>query len=99
MARTFLFFLVVLLSTAAIGCSTSVNSGNAALPAGIEEAKVPQTGLGGYVYFSSNPPLSITVEAPCGRDAPVLNEFDHSSHNTFLDVANLEHRWNHGSIS
>jgi hypothetical protein len=54
-----LFAIVALLSVA---CSTEIKAGSATLPVGIESAVVPDAELGGYMYFSSDPPISVTSE-------------------------------------
>ena len=40
-------------------CSSSVGSGTALLPAGMDEAQLPEVESSGYVYFHSDPPLAL----------------------------------------
>ena len=54
-----LFAIVVLLGVA---CSSEVEDGKATLPVGIESTLVPDAEIGGYIYFSSDSPVSVSHE-------------------------------------
>ena len=54
----FLFFLLV---TTTISCSVSALPGEGLLPQGIENAEIPDVEeVGGYLYFNSDSPLTLT---------------------------------------
>ena len=54
-----LFAIIVLLGAA---CSTEIEGGSATLPAGIDDAMVPDAEIGGYMYFSSDLPIAVSNE-------------------------------------
>ena len=62
MRRTFFSGLVFFFSFVFIGCSTVINPGNGRLPEGAETARVPNVGSGGFIYFKSDRPLTLTDE-------------------------------------
>ncbi|MCH8061843.1 MAG: hypothetical protein IH861_05010 [Chloroflexi bacterium] len=62
MRRTFLSGLFFFLSFVFIGCSTVLSPGNGQLPEGAETAKVPDVDSGGFIYFKSDRPLTLTDE-------------------------------------
>jgi hypothetical protein len=52
-------FSILLLAT---GCTVNTTSGGAALPKGIETARIPQSANGGFLYFASEPPLTLKTD-------------------------------------
>ncbi len=60
MRRTFFSGLIFLSSFVVIGCSTVINPGNGQLPEGAESAEVPDVDSGGFIYFNSDRPLTLT---------------------------------------
>ena len=52
-----LFAIIVLLGVA---CSSEISGGTATLPEGIDSAMVPDAELGGFMYFSSDPPIAVS---------------------------------------
>ena len=43
-------------------CSSQIQDGTGTLPSGIDSAMVPDAELGGYIYFSSDPPIAVSSE-------------------------------------
>ena len=43
-------------------CSSLIQDGTGTLPSGIDSAMVPDAELGGYIYFSSDPPIAVSSE-------------------------------------
>lgn len=43
-------------------CSSQIQGGTGTLPSGIDSAMVPDAELGGYIYFSSDPPIAVSNE-------------------------------------
>ena len=62
MRRTFLSGLFFFLSLVFIGCSAVLSPGNGQLPEGAETAKVPEVDSGGFIYFNSVRPLTLSDE-------------------------------------
>ena len=60
--RTGVCTLLIFMTAAAVGCSAPIPPGSASLPQGIEETKVPGVELDGYVFVSSDPPLSLPTQ-------------------------------------
>ncbi|HAC19284.1 MAG TPA: hypothetical protein DCF78_12005, partial [Dehalococcoidia bacterium] len=54
-----LFAILALLGAA---CSSQIQGGTGTLPSGIDSAMVPDAELGGYIYFSSDPPIAVSNE-------------------------------------
>ena len=62
-----LFFLFALL---AVGCSTTIEERNPALPGGFKEATLPDVDLRGYLYVSREKPLVAASDELIGGFAP-----------------------------
>ena len=54
--------LMAAMAALVVACSTSVSPGDALLPEGIEDARVPDLEAKGYVFATTNPPLAVTTE-------------------------------------
>ncbi|MCI0437673.1 MAG: hypothetical protein L0177_00900 [Chloroflexi bacterium] len=54
--------LTALLMLVAVGCTSTIAGGSAALPEGIREAQLPDAELGGYVYVKADPPLRLNTQ-------------------------------------
>lgn len=52
--------LAVLIALVAAGCVTVGPSGNALLPEGIDEVKLPQVDSRGYLYFNTGAPITVS---------------------------------------
>ncbi|MCI0821888.1 MAG: hypothetical protein J4N64_00605 [Chloroflexi bacterium] len=80
--------LALLFTLAATGCATTNLSGNALLPDGIEDAKVPRVESRGYLYFNPGVPVVVTGSL-FNVSLPAEGLFDESGNSISLDHATL----------
>ena len=62
LTRTGALSMLLLAMVFTFACSTVLGPGKAQLPAGIDEARVPDVDHGGFFYVRADPPLPLTPE-------------------------------------
>ena len=69
MRRGYPLFLTVFLALVAVGCTSTITSGNGLLPEGMEEAEIPNLDVAGYMYLNADPPLALSTSRFGSPDA------------------------------
>ncbi len=89
MRRRIPILLTVFFVLVAVGCTSSITSGNALLPEGMAEAKIPELDVAGYLYLRAEQPIALSASRFGSDDAAANGSTDSLDSRVQLSQATL----------